>query len=48
VVCVPYGYNEGHPVSALNCGIVENFSLLPNWIVAQERQSFALCCDDTH
>lgn len=32
VVVVPYGYNGGQPVSSLGCDIVDNFTLLPDWI----------------
>ncbi len=32
VVAVPYGYNAGQPASSLGCDIVENFTLLPDWV----------------
>ena len=48
VVCVPYGYNEGLPLERLECEIVENFTLLPGWIAAQESRSLALCREDMH
>ena len=32
VVVVPYGYNAGQPASSLGCDIVENFTMLPDWI----------------
>ena len=38
VVAVPYGYNAGQPASSLECDIVDNFTLLPDWIA---RYSYA-------
>ena len=32
VVVVPYGYNGGQPASSLESDIVDNFTLLPDWI----------------
>jgi phosphoglycolate phosphatase len=39
VVAVPYGYNGGAPASALECNIVENFTLLQAWMAGYERRS---------
>jgi len=48
IVCVPYGYNEGRSIAALDCDIVENFAFLPGWIATHESRSLALCREDTH
>lgn len=48
VVCVPYGYNEGRSVAALDCDVVENFAFLPGWIATHESRSLTLCREDTH
>ncbi|HEX7917680.1 phosphoglycolate phosphatase [Rudaea sp.] len=48
IVCVPYGYNEGRSVAALDCDVVEDFAFLPGWIAAHESRALALCREDTH
>ena len=32
IVAVPYGYNAGESAASLGCDIVDNFTLLPNWV----------------
>jgi phosphoglycolate phosphatase len=41
VVVVPYGYNGGQPVSSLGCDIVDNFTLLPDWIAGYPHTALA-------
>jgi len=36
VVCVPHGYDQGQPVSALGCDIVADFAALPAWIAQHD------------
>ena len=36
VVCVPHGYDQGHPVSGLGCAIIPDFDALPNWIAQHD------------
>jgi phosphoglycolate phosphatase len=41
VVVVPYGYNAGQPASSLGCDIVENFTMLPEWIARYSQSASA-------
>jgi phosphoglycolate phosphatase len=41
IVCVPHGYDQGQPVSALGCDVLDSLSALPGWIAAAERHARA-------
>ena len=38
IVCVPHGYDQGQPVSALGCDVLDTLAALPAWIAAEERR----------
>jgi phosphoglycolate phosphatase len=39
IVCVPHGYDQGQPVGALGCDVLETLEALPAWIAAEERRT---------
>lgn len=39
IVCVPHGYDQGQPVGALGCDVLETLEALPAWITAEERRT---------
>jgi phosphoglycolate phosphatase len=41
IVCVPHGYDQGQPVSALGCDVLADLTALPAWIAARDRHALA-------
>jgi phosphoglycolate phosphatase len=39
IVCVPHGYDQGQPVGALGCDVLDTLEALPAWIAAEERRT---------
>jgi phosphoglycolate phosphatase len=37
IVCVPHGYDQGQPVHALGCDVLDDLAALPDWIDARAR-----------
>ena len=41
IVCVAHGYDQGQPVAALGCDVLEDLAALPAWIDAFEARAVA-------
>jgi len=39
IVCLPHGYDQGQPVGALGCDVLDTLTALPGWIAAYERRA---------
>jgi phosphoglycolate phosphatase len=39
IVCLPHGYDQGQPVGALGCDVLDTLTALPDWIAAYQLRA---------